>query len=150
MGHSCLKRMDLQFISTRWGAQGTMNFFLRQMLSWLPMNMAIILIWILLIALKNRVHLCFAMQIHYQFARGAVSPYNCAFSQRRPALAHRSLEWHSCKAKKYTTLSVVSSDTQNSFLDETVVPGTKYAYRMIIQAKRKTSQTTKQINVVVP
>jgi hypothetical protein len=52
--------------------------------------------------------------------------------------------------KKFTTLSVISSDTQNSYLDETVVPGTKYAYRMIVKSRKKNSQTTKQVNIVAP
>lgn len=54
------------------------------------------------------------------------------------------------KAKKFTTISVVSSDTENSYLDEAVTPGTKYAYRMMIKARKKTTVTTKQINISVP
>lgn len=54
------------------------------------------------------------------------------------------------KAKKFATLSVISSDTQNSYLDETVVPGTAYVYQMIVQASKKSSQTTKQIKITVP
>ncbi|KKT70395.1 MAG: hypothetical protein UW66_C0042G0001, partial [Candidatus Moranbacteria bacterium GW2011_GWF1_44_4] len=54
------------------------------------------------------------------------------------------------KAKKFSTVSVVSSDIQNSYRDEAVVPGTTYSYRMVVKARKKTTVTTKQIKIAVP
>lgn len=52
--------------------------------------------------------------------------------------------------KKFATLSVVTSDSQNSYLDESVAAGTTYYYRLMIKAKGKKTQNANPIKVVVP
>jgi hypothetical protein len=54
------------------------------------------------------------------------------------------------KSKKYSTISVVSSDTQNSYLDENIIPGTKYTYQISVRASKKKTQKSKKFKIVAP
>jgi len=54
------------------------------------------------------------------------------------------------KAKKFTTLSTISSDSQSSYLDENVASGQQITYHLIVSAKKKTSQTARDIKIKIP
>jgi hypothetical protein len=54
------------------------------------------------------------------------------------------------KSKKYSTISVNSSDSQNSYVDESVISGTKYTYRLTVKASKKKTKNSKTFKVIAP
>lgn len=54
------------------------------------------------------------------------------------------------KQKKYQTVSVIQSDSQTSYTDENVTPGTKHIYRIYVTAKGKKTEYSKGVTLTVP
>jgi hypothetical protein len=54
------------------------------------------------------------------------------------------------KQKKFTTLSVINSDSGNSYLDENVSAGQKITYQILVAAKKKSTQKSKGVKIAVP
>jgi len=54
------------------------------------------------------------------------------------------------KQKKFSTISVINSDSINSYLDETVASGEVLTYRILVAAKKKSTQKSKSVKISVP
>jgi hypothetical protein len=54
------------------------------------------------------------------------------------------------KQKKFTTLTVINSDSGNSYLDESVSAGQKITYRILVAASKKSTQKSKGVKIIVP
>lgn len=54
------------------------------------------------------------------------------------------------KQKKFVTLTVINSDSENSYLDESVSAGQKITYQILVAASKKSTQKSKAVKITVP